>query len=329
MTGNLKRVLAIVVGLVLVVSACRGSDDDAGGDEVDGNDGIRIAIVAPSDERDMASTQSLVDGVKALEGVASWEITSGALEGEEAADAIRRYAESDFDLVIAHSDRYGESLPAIARDFPDTAFAWGAAKDTFGLDNVSAYTAASDQGGYVLGALAATMCDKIGVVGPTTGDEALLYIEGFQLGAEDNGAVVDVAYLNSSSGAGLVAEVTSGLVVNGAECLTGTGQFSADAIGVAEQQGLLWFGTQVNQLEAVADGVVLASQVYRWEAVLQDLVDDVAAGSLGRHIYGIDLDNGGLTIEFGALEVSNEMRARVSDTIAAVTTGDAETVIDD
>ena len=39
--------------------------------------------------------------------------------------------------------------------FPDTAFAWGTAVDTFGLDNVSAYTAASNEGGYVLGVIAA------------------------------------------------------------------------------------------------------------------------------------------------------------------------------
>ena len=59
--------------------------------------------------------------------------------------------------MIAHGSQYGGSLQEIAPDFPETAFAWGTESDTFGLDNVSGYTASSDQGAYVMGAMGAML----------------------------------------------------------------------------------------------------------------------------------------------------------------------------
>ncbi len=349
-----KLLLALFAVLSVLGAACGDSDDNAdddGGDESvteteessddtetesgddaagDGgsSDGIRIAIVAPSAENDLAFTQSIVEGVDALNGVSDVAITPGTFVVEDAATAIRNYADEGYDLVIAHGSQYGGPLQEIAKEFPDTAFAWGTAEDTFGLDNVSSYTAAADEGGYVLGALAASMCSKIGVVGPIAVGDAKLYVDGFTLGAEDNGAEVDVVYTESFSDTQLASETASAFVQNGADCLTGTAQMTVGAIGVAEQEGLLWFGTQSDQTPAAADGVVVANQVYQWEFVLQDLVDDVVAGETGGNIYGITLENSGLAIDFGSVEVTDDMTTVVDDTSAAVIAGEVTTIID-
>jgi basic membrane protein A len=351
-----KLLLALFTVLALLGAACGDSDDDgdgsvteteesgddteteessddteAGDDAADdggSSDGIRVAIVAPSAENDLAFTQSIVEGVDALSGVSDVAITPGTFVVEDAATAIRNYADEGYDLVIAHGSQYGGPLQEIAKEFPDTAFAWGTAEDTFGLDNVSSYTAAADEGGYVLGALAASMCSKIGVVGPIAVGDAKLYVDGFTLGAEDNGAEVDVVYTESFSDTQLASETASAFVQNGADCLTGTAQMTVGAIGVAEQEGLLWFGTQSDQTPAAADGVVVANQVYQWEFVLQDLVDDVRAGETGGNIYGITLENGGLAVAFGNVEVTDDMTTVVDDTSAAVIAGEVTTIID-
>ena len=97
---------------------------------------------------------------------------------DDAAAAIRDYASQGFDLVIAHGSQYGSSLQEIAPDFPDTSFAWGTTVDTFGIDNIFAYEAASHEGGYVNGVMAAALTESgvIGVVGPVPAGDALLYI---------------------------------------------------------------------------------------------------------------------------------------------------------
>lgn len=276
----------VVLAVFSLIAASCGSEQAALAerdcDLAEQTDGIRVAIVAPSAENDLAFTQSIVDGVDCLSGVAGTPaITPGTFIVEDAGVALRQYAEDGYDLVIGHGSQYGGLIQEIARDYPNTAFAWGTAVDTFGLPNVSAYTAASDQGGYVLGRAAAELGSNIGIVGPIEVGDAKLYVDAFKLGAEAGGADVNVSYIESFSDVQLASETATAFVSNGADILTGTAQMTVGAISVAENEGVLWFGTQSNQTDAAADGVVAASQVYRWEVALQQLVDDINDGVRG------------------------------------------------
>ena len=146
--------------LTLVVAAC--AEEETAGRSAD--DPIRIALVAPSASNDLAFTQSMVESLNRL--AADYEITVDTTDGtfviEDAAVAIRGYADDGFDIVIAHGSQYGGSLAEIAPDFPDTVFAWGTTRDTFGLPNVYAYTVESDQGGYLNGVIAARLTESQG-----------------------------------------------------------------------------------------------------------------------------------------------------------------------
>ena len=287
--------MALVAVLALVAGAC-GSDEEAVDDGL-----FRIAVVAPSASNDLAFTQSIVDAVHALDGVDAIDITDGTFIVDDAAAAVRGYAEDGYDLVIAHGSQYGGSLQEIAKDFPDTAFAWGTSSDTFGLDNVSAYTAASDQGGYVMGAMAAVMTSSgvVGVIGPIAVGDAKLYVDGFVNGAaaQDPGVTVNVNYIESFSDVALAAEAAEGHIANGADILTGTAQMVVGATGVAAENGAKWFGTQSNQT-ALGEDMVVASQVYKWEKALQGIVNGVKNGDLGGGSHTINLENGGIVIEF-------------------------------
>ena len=286
---------AMLAVLALVAGAC-GSDEEAADDGL-----FKIAVVAPSASNDLAFTQSMVDAVHALDGVDVIDVTDGTFIVDDAAAAVRGYAKDGYDLVIAHGSQYGGSLQEIAGDFPDTAFAWGTSNDTFGLDNVSAYTAASDQGGYVMGAMAAAMTSSgvIGVIGPIAVGDAKLYVDGFVNGAaaQDPGVTVNVNYIESFSDVALAAEAAEGHIANGADILTGTAQMVVGATGVAAENGARWFGTQSNQT-SLGEDMVVASQVYKWEKALQGIVNGVKNGDLGGNSHTINLENGGIVIEF-------------------------------
>jgi len=73
---------------------------------------LRVAIVAPSASNDLAFTQSIVDGIKAIQKDRKIElaITDGTFIVEDAASAIRDYAKQGYDLVLAHGSQYGGSL---------------------------------------------------------------------------------------------------------------------------------------------------------------------------------------------------------------------------
>ncbi len=324
--------VTLLAAFSLVAVSC-GDDDDPAAiaerecDAGTEGEGIRVAIVAPSGENDLAFTQSIVDGVDCLEGVSQVAITPGTFIVEDAGVALRQYAEDGFDLVVGHGSQYGGLIQEIAADFPNTAFAWGTAVDTFGLPNVSAYTAASNEGGYVLGTAAAELGSNVGIVGPIEVGDAKLYVDGFRLGAEAGGAEVNVVYIESFADVQLASETATGFVSNGADILTGTAQMTVGAISVAENEGIPWFGTQSNQTGAAADGVVVANQVYRWEVALQQLVDDINDGDLGGSSYEINLENGGLGIEYGNGDVSDDITDLVNSTVEAVIAGDVTTTV--
>lgn len=292
---------------------------------------LRIAIVAPSATNDLAFSQSIYDGVEALDEEREIEvaITDGTFIVEEAAAQIRAYADDGYDLVIAHGSQYGGSLQEIAPDYPDTTFAWGTALDTFGLDNVYAYTAASDQGGYVLGTMAAelTETNAIGVVGPIEVGDAKLFVDGFKSGAEaqNSNVNVNVVYIGSFSDVALATETAEAHVAQGADVMTGSAQMVVGAVGVADREGVLWFGTQADQ-RSLAPDIVVASQVYKWEVILRQIVADMDSGASGGKAFTITFENDGLEIAYNdGYSLPASVRQLAEDTIAGIKDGSIST----
>ncbi|HBF41406.1 MAG TPA: BMP family ABC transporter substrate-binding protein, partial [Anaerolineaceae bacterium] len=180
-----KRSLVVLLLLAVLVSACAAPAATPTAAKA-----FRIAVVMPSATTDMAFSQSMWNALatiqKEMGGETALEIkySENMFNVPDAATAIRDYASQGFDVVIAHGSQYGSSVQEIAKDFPETTFAWGTDVNTFGLPNVYAYTAAAEEGGYVNGVLAAmlTQSKTIGVTGPVEVGDAKTYIDGFVQG---------------------------------------------------------------------------------------------------------------------------------------------------
>ncbi|MCA9930096.1 MAG: BMP family ABC transporter substrate-binding protein, partial [Anaerolineales bacterium] len=221
---------------------------------------IRVAVVMPSTVTDLAWSQAIYDALVRLQEAAGGEevfeiaYTENMFNVTDAAAALRDYAADGYNIVIAHGTQYGTSMFEIAPDFPETTFAWGTAVDTgaeLGLENVFAYEARAEEGGYVNGVLAAALSESgiIGVVGPVEAGDAKLYIDGFVAGAKaaNPEAQVNVSYTGSFGDTALAAEAANTHIQAGADVLTGSAQQVVGAIGVANEQGIPWMGTQSDQ----------------------------------------------------------------------------------
>jgi basic membrane protein A len=270
---------------------------------------FRVAAVAPSATTDLAFSQSMYDALVKLQeefgaDAFQFDFQDGTFVVDDAAVALRDWASSgEYDLIIAHGSQYGAILQELAPDFPEVSFAWGTDQNTFGLDNVYAYTAAADQGGFINGAMAALMTKSgvIGVVGPIEVGDAKLYVDGFKAGAAaaNPDVRVLVTYIQSFSDVPLATEAANAHVANGADILTGTAQMVVGPIAVAKEKGLKWFGTQSSQAELAAEAGVMF-QVYRWDVVLKDIIANIREGKLGGEAYVLTLANGGLVMESAA-----------------------------
>jgi basic membrane protein A len=269
---------------------------------------VKIAVIMPSATTDAAFSQSmwsaLVSVQKELGGDSAivLKYTENMWNVPDAAAAIRDYASSGFDIVIAHGSQYGSSVQEIAKDFPKVTFAWGTDVNTYGLPNVYAYTAAAEQGGYVNGVLAAklTKSKKIGVTGPVEVGDAKTYIDGFVQGVRSvkKSIVLSKTWTGSFSDVALMAAAAKTHIASGADALTGSSQSVVGSIGAAKDKGgVLWFGTQSDQ-SSLAPALVVASQVYDWTGMLKDILAKRKAGILGGVAYTLTLSNGGLKIAY-------------------------------
>jgi basic membrane protein A len=293
---------------------------------------VRIAVIMPSATTDAAFSQSMYGALlsvqKELGGESAIVIkyTENMWNVPDAAAAIRDYASSGFDIVIAHGSQYGSSVQEIAKDFPKVTFAWGTDVDTYGLPNVYAYTAAAEQGGFVNGVLAAklTKSKKVGVTGPIEVGDAKTYIDGFVQGLQsvDKTIAVSKTWTGSFSDVALMTAAAKTHIASGADILTGSSQSVVGSIGAAKDAGkVLWFGTQADQA-SLAPALVVASQVYDWTGMLKDILAKRKAGVLGGVAYTLTLENGGLKVAYNpAYKLGAAAKKAGDDAIAGIKKG--------
>lgn len=326
---NLFKFFALTLVLIFLVTACAPAEEPAV-EEPGLDEPLRVAIVSPSTINDFAFTQSIYDAMIALqeiygEGAIEFVYSENMFIVDDAAAAIRDYAAEGFDLVIAHGSQYGSSLQEIAPDFPETSFAWGTTVDTFGQDNIFAYEAASHEGGYVNGVMAAMMTESnvIGVVGPVETGDAKLYVDGFVAGVEATNPEIEVlvTYINDFSNVALAAETAETQISAGADVMSGTAQMVVGAIGKIQEEDGYWFGTQSDQA-AFAPDTVVASQVYHWEVILREMIDLRSEGVLGGQSFIANLENGGEVMSFNEnIDIPDEVRQAAEETIQGIIDG--------
>ncbi len=325
----MKRLTGLLTLLVtvLLLAACSGND---GGDEGP----FKVAVVMPSPINDFAFSQSMYDALvkiqqeKGGEEELEFVYSDDMFVVEEAAAAIRDYASKNYDLVIAHGLQNESSVQEIALDFPKTSFAWGNSSKTFTderISNVFAYEANSQEGGYVNGVVAASLTKSamIGIVVPIDAGDATLYVKGFVAGAEaiNPDVVVNITWTGSFSDIDLAAEAATTFVDAGTDALTGSSQMVVGAIGVAEESGVPWFGSQSSQTP-LAPEVVVANQVYDWSGVLNGMITLINAGTLGGEAYSITLSNGGIVMDYNSdYDLPEDVKALADETVEGIIDG--------
>lgn len=306
-------ILVLVVSLLLTACAAPVAAPAGGGQtaateavaETESAGPIRVALLMPSTINDISWSQSIYVSLKELQdelGANKLEIaySENMFNVPDAAAAIRDYASSGYNLVIAHGAQYGDSLMDIAPDFPDVSFAWGTTTRTGkdqGVENIFAYEPRGDQAGYVTGVLAAKLTKSkiIGLVGPVDAGDAKLHVDGFLAGvkATDPDVKVNVSFTGSFGDTALAAEAANTHIRAGADVLTGSAQQVVGAIGVAKENGVPWLGVQADQSTAAPE-IVLASAIYDWTQLLRDIIAMREAGTMGGEVLQLTYANGGI-----------------------------------
>lgn len=334
MKPALFRFVLVITVFSILLAGCAQQAQPAPDTQAPEAEVFKVAVVMPSSIKDAAFSQSMYEGLllvqKEMGGTSAMEIaySENMFKVPDAAAAIRDYATKGYDLVIAHGSQYGTSLQQVAPDFPETSFAWGTSLNTFqadGINNVFAYQAEAQQGGYVLGTVAALMSKSgvLGVSGPVEAGDAKLYVDGFKTGAEaaKPGVTINVSYTGSFSDVSLMAAAAETHIAAGADMLTGSSQSVVGAIGIAKDKNAFWFGTQWDQT-SLAPSAVVASQIYDWTGIIKDMIASRQAGVLGNKSYTLTFKNQGLVIKYNdAVTVPAEVKSAAEAAINGIMDG--------
>ena len=288
---------------------------------------LKVALVAPSAHNDLAFTQSMYAALKTLQAQYHFKlsVSENQFVVSDAANIIRQYAAQGYNLIIAHGSQYGGTIQQLAPKYPKVSFAWGTASSTFGLPNVYAYQAASNQGGYVQGFMASLLSKShvIGEIGPIAVGDAKLYVDGFKAGAMAANPESDVvvSYTGSFSDPSLMSKQATVYLAQKADVLTGSSQSVVGAITVARTANVAWFGTQWTQA-SLAPQQVVSSQVYDWTGIVSKMLNGVQTGKLGGASYTINLKNGGEKIQLNpGYKLPATVKTQMQKVIAGIENG--------
>lgn len=295
---------------------------------------VRLALVLPAEINDLSWNQRAYEAAKALEESGRIELAYSESVPPDAASldpVISGYGQKGYDLIITHSFTFGKSAQRLAKQYPDSNFAWAGGIKKMG-ENLADYNQPFYQGYYLVGVLAGGLT-KSGVLGGLTGFDVPVChasIEAFRLGAES--VRPDVRVLSTVTGSfkdvAKAKQAALGLADQGADYFMSCGQgVTLGVIAAAEERG---FGATgyVGDMSPLAPKFVFASVIWNLEVLWQRLVDDVATGAFrpGK-FYSFGVREGGISVKvneaYGQPIPDTVLRA-FKTSVAAVQSGKLE-----
>ncbi len=209
-------------------------------------------------------------------------ITYEFAENVKAADfakVVREYSERGFDLIVGDAFLAGEEPSrAVAKDYPDIAYAFGSEFD-IQAPNYSVFDNWIHEPAYLSGVIAGMMTetDVLGVVAAIPIPEVNRLVGAFKAGAlsVNPNVKVKVSMIGSWFDPPKAKEAAVAMIEAGADFLY------AERFGVfeaAKEAGIYAFGNMSDQNE-LAPGVVLTSCIWDMYPIIKHSVESVKAGT--------------------------------------------------
>ena len=214
---NMKKMTAVILSAAMMASltACGGSEQKAAettAAAAAGEKTYKVAMCLSGASNDMGWCQVAYEGLLSLEKNYGCEIAyTENLTPDDIEAAFADYAANGYDVVIGHGYEFGDPAIEVASQYPDVKFI--VTEGSVSADNVASYVTDCEEGGYVMGMLAAAMSEtgKVGYVGPIQGASLVKIMNGFEDGAKEinpdievmtawTGSFTDVALGKGSTG---------------------------------------------------------------------------------------------------------------------------------
>ena len=303
---------------------------------VEENPSFKIALILPTTVKDYSLGQSIYESLMTLKQSAGlyrpFDVTveSKVISSARAEEKMITYAEEGYNLIIAHGFLYRDTVAKVAPLFPNVSFATFLKSEDRSpetLSNVFTYDVISEEAGYVNGVTGALVANfsNIGLITPSYDlhDDIKAYIVGFQNAVKATAPLTHilVAYTNSPWFPKYSSQAAGIMIIEQTRILSGIYPQAIGALGVAEQNNMLWLATEYDQ-SSLAPRNVLISMVYKWEDTLQNIISSCKDGIIGGENYTLDLANGGIKATFNeGCPIEPEIKVAIEKVILGIKKG--------
>ncbi|HHY95170.1 MAG TPA: BMP family ABC transporter substrate-binding protein [Firmicutes bacterium] len=310
-------VLALVVlALTLVLGAGCGGRDSGGPAPSSGKPKVAMILEGLISDGgwNSAGYNSLMKAQKEL-GIEVAYVEGVSVANVEA--ALRDFADKGYDLILAHSNVYTDTVLKVAKDYPKVHFAisQGRKYDT----NVVSYSSSVQDTAYLCGMLGAYM-SKTGKLGFISGMQIPSQVAALNAYREGAKAVKpDIQVIHSFPGVWNDTEkgrqAALAQIEAGVDFLMPRGDgLALGAIQACKEKGVFAIGNASDQW-AVAPGTIITSQLQDYSPYVKVMLDDIKAGKFGNREYVLGLKEGatGLSDYHGLVpaDVAEKIQAAV------------------
>lgn len=287
---------------------------------------LKVAVVLPGSAADGTFNAA---AVKAANNAKEKHpnLTVSVRENTAAAQteqAINDYVHDGYDVIVGYGFEFGEIAAKVHAQSPKVWFVVNTA-NVEGAPNLASFDNRWVDAGYVGGAVAATVTKSgtIGTVGAIPVPAIQQYNEGFLKGAKLIKPDVKMlsAYVGSWNDVAKAKEITLGLIEQGADVVTATGNESViGTVQAAKQKQVMMIGTFFDAA-AFAPDTIVTTVVVNFDVPLEMAINKILDGTLEPKNYVLGFKEDALDLaDFRAFDqkISSDQKQRIKQLIADI-----------
>lgn len=325
---NIGIATTTAVILIIVVAALVGAGVYLAVKPPAEEEAFRIAMILPGRIDDMSWNQTAYKALQKIEGKhPEYEIAwvEGIYSPEKIIPTVRSYADRGYDLIICHGYQFKVPVDEIAPDYPNINFLVNAGWAPE-LANISVGDVHTGETGYIFGVLAARMSQtgKIGYISGLEVAELARYAAGYENGAKSVNPDIDirVVYTGHFHDVAGAKETAISMAEAGVDVISAMG----DGVTLGTIEGAkaaeIWYIGNGADTRTLAPVEHLVVGIYAWEAIIEEAIADIEAGTFGKKTYWGTLANGGLLITDYSPSVPEDVVSELESVKAAILAGE-------
>lgn len=256
------------------------------------NDAPSLAIVLGGPANDDSWNEAAYNAAQALKAEGVGIAISESVADADVARVLRQYAEQGYDVIIGHSYNHQDPVFQVAKEFPNTNFAWaGAVGKT--SKNVADYDQPFYQGAYMVGLLAGklTKTGKLGAVYGFNIPACHAMGEAMLAGAKQvrPDATLSATAAGDWYDIAKAKEAATAQAETGVDYWIGCGQApSLGTIETAKEAGGYATG-YVGDMTSLGPNVVAANIIWNMEPIFSQMLEDTKAGQFANKYYRLSV----------------------------------------